>query len=118
MEPEVGPHSPDEDSAVPDQALRYQRSLKSLHMLATRFLEFLQEAEGGVVDLREVSGPRPVKHTAQQILSPPPQLFVVCVCVFSFLFFFTITDVFKCQIRLQEASGTAHILNQWTIVIF
>ncbi|XP_035483288.1 transcription factor E2F4 isoform X2 [Scophthalmus maximus] len=62
MEPEVGPHSPDEDSAVPDQALRYQRSLKSLHMLATRFLEFLQEAEGGVVDLREAVTTLAVEH--------------------------------------------------------
>ncbi|XP_034414135.1 transcription factor E2F4-like [Cyclopterus lumpus] len=48
MDPEGSPHSPDAD-----QIPKYQRSLRSLHMLATRFVRLLQEAEGGLLDLKD-----------------------------------------------------------------
>ncbi|XP_040010564.1 transcription factor E2F4-like isoform X2 [Xiphias gladius] len=53
MDPEGSPHSPDGETAKPDQNPKYQRSLRSLHVLAARFVTLLQEAEGGVLDLKE-----------------------------------------------------------------
>ncbi|GLD58411.1 transcription factor E2F4-like isoform X1 [Lates japonicus] len=53
MDAELSPHSPDGDTEMPDQNLKSQRSLRSLHLLATRFVKLLQEAEGGVLDLKE-----------------------------------------------------------------
>ncbi|KAM9366971.1 transcription factor E2F4-like [Symphorus nematophorus] len=53
MDPEESPHSPDEDTTMPDQNHKYQRSLRSLNVLATGFVRLLQEAEGGVLDLKE-----------------------------------------------------------------
>ncbi|XP_035508476.1 transcription factor E2F4-like [Morone saxatilis] len=46
-------HSPDGEAAMPDQNPKYQRSLRSLNALATRFIELLQAAEDGVLDLKE-----------------------------------------------------------------
>ncbi|KAL6113161.1 e2f4 [Pungitius sinensis] len=53
MDCEGIPHSPDEESPSPDQIPKNQRSLKSLHMLATRFVGLLQEAENGLLDLKD-----------------------------------------------------------------
>ncbi|XP_045888097.1 transcription factor E2F4-like isoform X1 [Micropterus dolomieu] len=53
MEPEDSPHSPDGEAVMPDQNPKYQRSLRSLNVLATRFVRLLQETEGGVLDLKE-----------------------------------------------------------------
>ncbi|XP_018523484.1 transcription factor E2F4 [Lates calcarifer] len=53
MDAELSPHSPDGDTDMPDQNPKSQRSLRSLHLLATRFVKLLQEAEGGVLDLKE-----------------------------------------------------------------
>ncbi|XP_022595323.1 transcription factor E2F4-like [Seriola dumerili] len=53
MDPEGGPHSPDGETAMPDQNPKYQRSLRSLNVLAARFVKLLQEAEGGTLDLKE-----------------------------------------------------------------
>ncbi|XP_026233929.1 transcription factor E2F5-like isoform X2 [Anabas testudineus] len=53
MDPEVSPHSPDEETVLPDQIPKYQRSMRSLNLLATRFVKLLQEAEDGVLDLKE-----------------------------------------------------------------
>ncbi|XP_060901792.1 transcription factor E2F4-like isoform X1 [Labrus mixtus] len=52
MNPEDSPHSPKGEAVLAEQIL-CQRSLKSLRLLATRFVKMLQEAEGGVVDIRE-----------------------------------------------------------------
>lgn len=60
MDPEGSPHSADEETATPDQIPKYQRSMRSLHMLATKFLVLLQEADGGVLDLKDVSDLTPV----------------------------------------------------------
>lgn len=68
MDPEEIPHSPDEETVLPDQHPKYQRSLRSLNVLATRFVKLLQEAEGGVLDLKDVSELRPVNHTAPHTL--------------------------------------------------
>ncbi|XP_070819459.1 transcription factor E2F4-like [Chaetodon trifascialis] len=40
-------------TAVPDLNPKHQRSLRSLNVLATRFVRLLQEAEDGVLDLKE-----------------------------------------------------------------
>ncbi|TDH17126.1 hypothetical protein EPR50_G00005080 [Perca flavescens] len=54
MDPERSPNSPDEVTATPDQQNpKYQRSLRSLHMLTTRFVSMLQQADGGVLDLKQ-----------------------------------------------------------------
>lgn len=54
MDPPVSPHSADEEAPVlPDQIPKYQRSLRSLHMLTTKFVRILQDAKGGELDLRE-----------------------------------------------------------------
>ncbi|XP_071344418.1 transcription factor E2F5-like [Trachinotus anak] len=53
MDPDGIPHSPDGETAMPDQNPKYQRSLRSLHVLASRFVKLLQEAEGGMLDLKE-----------------------------------------------------------------
>ncbi|XP_054865466.1 transcription factor E2F5-like [Amphiprion ocellaris] len=54
MDPPVSPHSADEETPVlPDQIPKYQRSLRSLHLLTTKFVRILQEAKGGELDLRE-----------------------------------------------------------------
>ncbi|XP_040891359.1 transcription factor E2F4-like [Toxotes jaculatrix] len=53
MDPEWSPHSPGGETALPDQNPKNQRSLRSLHVMATRFVKLLQEAEGGQLDLKE-----------------------------------------------------------------
>lgn len=64
MDPGGSPHSPGGDTAVPDESPKYQRSLRSLNALATRFVRLLQEAEGGVLDLKDVSELRgPQSHS-------------------------------------------------------
>lgn len=55
MDPEGIPHSPYGETAMSDQNPKYQRSLRSLNVLATKFVRLLQEAEGGVLDLKDVS---------------------------------------------------------------
>lgn len=50
MDPEGRQHSPGGD-----QNPKQRRSLRSLNALTTRFVKLLQEAEGGVLDLKEVS---------------------------------------------------------------
>ncbi|XP_029312691.1 transcription factor E2F4-like [Cottoperca gobio] len=56
MDPEGCPlnpdHGSDRETATPDQNPKFQRSLRSLHMLTTRFVRLLQEAESGELDLR------------------------------------------------------------------
>ncbi|XP_070687644.1 transcription factor E2F5-like [Pempheris klunzingeri] len=55
MDPEGSPHSSCGETAILDQnpkCQRSQRSLKSLHLLATRFIRLLQAAEGGLLDLK------------------------------------------------------------------
>ncbi|XP_034724961.1 transcription factor E2F5-like [Etheostoma cragini] len=57
MDPERSPNSSDEVTATPDQQNpKYQRSLRSLHMLTTRFVSMLQQADGGVLDLKQAIG--------------------------------------------------------------
>lgn len=63
MDPEGGPHSPEGEPATTDQNPKNQRSLRSLHTLATRFVRLLQKADGGVLDLKEVSELKPVQQT-------------------------------------------------------
>nr|XP_046241757.1 transcription factor E2F4-like [Scatophagus argus]XP_046241766.1 transcription factor E2F4-like [Scatophagus argus] len=53
MDPEGGPHSPNKGNAMPNENPRCQRSLRSLNALTTKFVSLLQEAEDGVMDLRE-----------------------------------------------------------------
>ncbi|XP_074475023.1 transcription factor E2F4-like [Sebastes fasciatus] len=53
MDPEGGPHSPEGEPATTDQNPKNQRSVRSLHTLATRFVRLLQKADGGVLDLKE-----------------------------------------------------------------
>lgn len=55
MDPESTPTSPVGDCTVVEQNPKYQRSLRSLNVLATRFVMLLQEAEGGVLDIKDVS---------------------------------------------------------------
>ena len=69
MDPEGSPHSPDRDTPVPEQISKCHRSTRSLNLLATRFVRLLQEAEGGVLDIKDVSELTPVNHTAQQTLN-------------------------------------------------
>ncbi|KAI3377862.1 hypothetical protein L3Q82_008997 [Scortum barcoo] len=52
MDPEV-PHSPDGETSKPGHTPKNQRSLRSLNVLTTRFVKLLQEAEGGVLDLKD-----------------------------------------------------------------
>ncbi|TNN87441.1 Transcription factor E2F4 [Liparis tanakae] len=53
MDPEGSPLSPDGDIPTLDHNPKYQRKLKSLHLLATKFIRLLQEAEDGVLDLKD-----------------------------------------------------------------
>lgn len=54
MDPPGSPHSADEEiSVLSDQIPKYQRSLRSLHLLTTKFVRILQESKGGELDLRE-----------------------------------------------------------------
>ncbi|XP_073320446.1 transcription factor E2F5-like [Pagrus major] len=53
MDPEESPHSPDRDTSVPEQNPKCHRSTRSLNLLATRFVRLLQDAEGGVLDLKD-----------------------------------------------------------------
>lgn len=55
MDLDGNPHSPDEESTSPDEIPKNRRSLKSLHILATRFVGLLQDAEHGLLDLKDVS---------------------------------------------------------------
>ncbi|KAK5873908.1 hypothetical protein PBY51_018908 [Eleginops maclovinus] len=45
-------HGPDVETATPEINPKYNRRLRSLHMLATKFVRLLQEAKGGELDLR------------------------------------------------------------------
>ncbi|XP_069549478.1 transcription factor E2F5-like [Brachyistius frenatus] len=53
MDPEDSPQSEDEQTAMLHQIPKYQRSMRSLHVITRGFVSLLQEAENGVVDLRE-----------------------------------------------------------------
>ncbi|XP_030271287.1 transcription factor E2F4-like [Sparus aurata] len=53
MDPEGSPHSPDRDTPMPEQIPKCHRSTRSLNLLATRFVRLLQEAEGGVLDIKD-----------------------------------------------------------------
>uniref|UniRef100_A0A3B4XEK2 Uncharacterized protein n=1 Tax=Seriola lalandi dorsalis TaxID=1841481 RepID=A0A3B4XEK2_SERLL len=67
------------ETAMPDQNPKYQRSLRSLNVLAARFVKLLQEAEGGTLDLKEVSELRPFKHTAKKTRIPSLEIwFLKC----------------------------------------
>lgn len=46
--------SPGEVTVMTDQKPKCHRSTRSLNMLTRRFVKLLQEAEGGVLDLKEV----------------------------------------------------------------
>lgn len=74
MDPQGNPHCLDGDTAMSDQNPKYQRNLRSLNLLTTRFVSLLQESTGGVLDLKEVSDPRPVNHTVQKALIPTCRL--------------------------------------------
>uniref|UniRef100_A0A668TAV5 E2F/DP family winged-helix DNA-binding domain-containing protein n=1 Tax=Oreochromis aureus TaxID=47969 RepID=A0A668TAV5_OREAU len=39
--------------AMPEQNPKYKRSLRSLHVLTTKFVQLLQESETGELDLRD-----------------------------------------------------------------
>lgn len=53
MDPEDSPHSPDEDTSMPEQNPKYKRSQRSLHVLTTKFVQLLQESKSGELDLRD-----------------------------------------------------------------
>lgn len=53
MDPEDSSHSLDEDSNTPEQIPKYRRSLRSLHVLTTKFVQLLQESKSGELDLRD-----------------------------------------------------------------
>ncbi|XP_053174510.1 transcription factor E2F4-like [Scomber japonicus] len=53
MDPEGNPNGLDGEIAMPDPNPKYQRCLRSLNVLTTRFVRLLQEAEGGVLDLKD-----------------------------------------------------------------
>ncbi|XP_059210248.1 transcription factor E2F4-like isoform X1 [Centropristis striata] len=46
------PCSPDGEPATPLQSPKHQRSLRSLNLLTTKFVELLQVSQGGVLDLK------------------------------------------------------------------
>lgn len=70
MDLEDSPHSPDEDTSMPEQNPKYKRSLRSLHVLTTKFVQLLQESETGELDLRDVSEPTQYsKHLGQHVAS-------------------------------------------------
>ena len=62
MDPQGSPpspdHGPDVETATPETNPTYKRSLRSLHMLAVKFVRLLQEAKGGELDLKDVSEQR------------------------------------------------------------
>lgn len=66
MDPEDSPHSPDEDTSMPEQHPKYKRSQRSLHVLTTKFVQLLQESKSGELDLRDVSEPT---HLGQHVAS-------------------------------------------------
>lgn len=88
MDPEVSLHSPDEETAMPDQITKCQsmRSMRSLNVLATRFVKLLQEAEDGVLDLKEVSEQGPVRQQKQQTLIPQLEMIYHVWTIFFFFF--------------------------------
>ncbi|CAK6954900.1 transcription factor E2F4-like [Scomber scombrus] len=53
MDPEGNPNGSDGEIAIPDPNPKYQRCLRSLNVLTTKFVRLLQEAEGGVLDLKD-----------------------------------------------------------------
>ncbi|KAJ4946926.1 hypothetical protein JOQ06_008969 [Pogonophryne albipinna] len=57
MDPQGSPpspvHGPDVETATPEIIPTYKRSLRSLHMLAVKFVRLLQEAKGGELDLKD-----------------------------------------------------------------
>ncbi|KAF3686386.1 Transcription factor E2F5 [Channa argus] len=62
MDPEGGPHSPKQEAPTPDEIPKYQRNMRSLNFLATRFVRLLEVAENGVVDLKEAVRVLEVRH--------------------------------------------------------
>lgn len=76
MDPEGSPRSPEGDTATSDQNPKYQRNLRSLNLLTTRFVSLLQDSTGGVLDLKEVSDVKPVNHTVQQTLIPTFEMLI------------------------------------------
>ncbi|KAK2854088.1 hypothetical protein Q5P01_006749 [Channa striata] len=50
-----GPRRPKREINAPHTGRKYQRNMRSLRVLATRFVRLLQEAEGGVLDLKDAS---------------------------------------------------------------
>lgn len=65
MDPEASPHSPDEETAILDQIPKCHRSMRSLNLLATKFVKLLQQAEDGVLDLKDVSQAEDSSHKHQ-----------------------------------------------------
>ncbi|XP_026175823.1 transcription factor E2F4-like [Mastacembelus armatus] len=53
MDPEGSPHSEDGEAAMPGHNPQCQRSVRSLHVLTIKFVRLLQEAEDGVLDLKD-----------------------------------------------------------------
>uniref|UniRef100_A0A3Q3IEP8 E2F/DP family winged-helix DNA-binding domain-containing protein n=1 Tax=Monopterus albus TaxID=43700 RepID=A0A3Q3IEP8_MONAL len=53
MDLEVGPQSLDHQTATPAQYPKYKRNLRSLNLLTMKFVRLLQEAEDGVLDLKD-----------------------------------------------------------------
>ncbi|KAM9765051.1 transcription factor E2F5-like [Menidia menidia] len=52
MDHESSPSSPDEETLTPDQNTKFPRSLRSLNLLASKFIRLLRESEDGVLDIR------------------------------------------------------------------
>lgn len=75
MDSEASPPSQDEETIMLDQIPKSQRSLRSLNVLATKFIKLLQEAEDGVLDLKHVSELRSDKQHKQQPLIPPANVY-------------------------------------------
>ena len=75
MDPGGIPQSPDGETATSGQIPKYRRSLRSLNVLAARFVALLQEAEGGTLDLKDVSELGPVKSGTQQTSIPSREMF-------------------------------------------
>ncbi|XP_041638582.1 transcription factor E2F4-like [Cheilinus undulatus] len=53
MNLDSSPPSPQGETVLPENSILYQRSLRSLRLLATKFVKMLQEAENGEVDLKD-----------------------------------------------------------------
>ncbi|XP_029987144.1 transcription factor E2F5-like [Sphaeramia orbicularis] len=53
MDPEGSPQSPEAEAEMIDQNPKYHRCLRSLRMLAVKFVELLKASEGGELDLKD-----------------------------------------------------------------